>query len=97
MVRDLFLHGTPSMGTVRINRVGFPKCLKDVKAWAKTQARGGVRWVRASEVLTLQWVDNKPVSVLTTIDSANDSVLAMRRAMVDQKFAKIDVPQPKVQ
>ena len=95
LVRDLFLHGTPSMGTVRIYRVGFPKCLKDVKAWAKTQARGGVRWVRESEVLTLRWVDNKPVSVLTTIDSANDSVLAKRRAMVDQKFAKIDVPQPK--
>jgi hypothetical protein len=48
LVRDLFLHGTPSMGTVRINRVGFPKCLKDVKAWAKTQAHGGVRWVRES-------------------------------------------------
>ena len=91
LVRDLFLHGTPSMGTVRINRVGFPKCLKDVKAWAKTQARGGVRWVRESEVLTLQWVDNKPVSVLTTIDS----VLAKRKVMVNQKFAKIDVPQPK--
>jgi hypothetical protein len=27
LARDLFLHGTPSMGTVRINRVGFPKCL----------------------------------------------------------------------
>ena len=79
--------------------VGFPKCLKDVKAWAKTQAHGGVRWVRESEVLTLQWVDNKPVSVLTTIDSANDSandsVLTRRRVMVDQKFAQIDVPQPK--
>ena len=95
LVRDLFLHGTPSMGTVRINRVGFPKCLKDVKAWAKTQARGGVWWVRESEMLALQWVDNKPVSVLTTIDSANDSVLTRRRVMVDQKFAQIDVPQPK--
>ena len=39
--------------------------------------------------------DNKPVSVLTTIDSANDSVLTRRRVMVDQKFAQIDVPQPK--
>ncbi|XP_028407178.1 piggyBac transposable element-derived protein 4-like [Dendronephthya gigantea] len=32
LVRNLFLHGTPSTGTVRINRVGFPQCLKDVKA-----------------------------------------------------------------
>ena len=95
LVRDLFLHGTPCTGTVRINRVGFPQSLKDIKAWAKTQKRGGVRWVRESEVLTLQWVDNKPVSVLTTIDSANDQVVAKRRAMVDQKFTKIDVPQPK--
>ena len=87
------MHGTPSTGTVRINRVGFPQCLKNVKAWAKTQARGGVRWVRESEVLALQWVDNKPVSVLTTIDSANDSVVAKRRLIADLRLRFIYRPE----
>ena len=29
LVTDLFLHGTPSAGTVKLNRKGFPACLEN--------------------------------------------------------------------
>ena len=94
LVSDLFLHGTPSSGTVRTNRVGFPKSLADVKVWARRKKRGTMRWERDSNVLTVQWIDTKPVSLLTTIDSANEKVEVTRRAKRDGKFQEISVPQP---
>ena len=94
LVSDLFLHGTPSSGTVRTNRVGFPKSLADVKVWARRKKRGTMRWERDSNVLTVQWIDTKPVSLLTTIDSANEKVEVTRRAKKDGKFQEISVPQP---
>ena len=34
-----------------------------------------MRWERDPPCLALQWVDNKVVSLLTTIDNANDKVM----------------------
>ena len=91
---DLFLHGTPAVGTTIINRKGFPACLADAKGWARKCERGDVRWVRHSPVLALQWVDSKPVSILSTLHSANDEVVCKRRMKKDGKFEEISVPQP---
>ena len=67
LVTDLFLHGTPSAGTVKLNRKGFPACLENAQAWARTGKRGDIRCARNSPVLALQWIDSKPVSILSTI------------------------------
>ena len=91
LVTDLFLSGTPSSGTVRINRVGFPKTLSDVRVWARGKERGTMRWERESNVLTVQWIDSKPVSLLTTIDSANDKVEVKRRTKKQARDEKIDL------
>ncbi len=61
LVRDLFLHGTPSTGTVKSKRKGFPACLSGAKVWARRAKRGDIRWKRHSPVLALQWIDSKPV------------------------------------
>ena len=53
-------------------RRDFPATLKNSKAWAKGKERGAMWWERDPPCLALQWVDNKVVSVLTTIDNAND-------------------------
>ncbi|CAB4027206.1 Hypothetical predicted protein, partial [Paramuricea clavata] len=53
--------------------------MRNVKVWAKKLKRGSMRWERESDVLALQWVDNKPVSLLTSIDSANDTMPVTRR------------------
>ncbi len=94
LVKDLFSKGTPSVGTVKPNRKDFPKSLLNVKAWAKKRDRGSVRWVRHSPVLALQWIDSKPVSILTTLHSANDKVSCKRRTKKHEKFQEITIPQP---
>ena len=94
LVSDLFLQGTPSSGTARTSRVGFPKSLSDLKVWARKKKRGMMRWERNSNVLTVQWIDCKPVSLLTTIDSANEKVEVKRRTKKDGKFQEVNVPQP---
>ena len=50
LVTDLFLHGAPSAGTIKLNRKGFPACLENAQAWTRTEKRGDVRWVRNSPV-----------------------------------------------
>ena len=94
LVRDLFLHGTPSVGTGKLIRVGIPKCMKNVKEWAKRKQRGSPRWSRESGILYLQWVDSKPVTLLTTLGSANEAVSCTRRTKRNGRFQKVSVPQP---
>ncbi|CAB4041968.1 Hypothetical predicted protein, partial [Paramuricea clavata] len=90
----LFMNGTPSSGTCKTNREGFPKCMKEVKVWARRLERGSMRWARESNVLTLQWVDNRPVSLITSIDSANDKKDVERRTKTKGVFEKVTVSQP---
>ncbi|CAB4039704.1 Hypothetical predicted protein [Paramuricea clavata] len=94
LVQDLFMNGTPSSGTCKINREGFPESMKDVKVWARNLKRGSMRWARESNVLTLQWIDNRPVSLITSIDSANDKKDVERRTKTRGVFEKVNVSQP---
>ena len=94
LVQDLFLKGTPSSGTCRVDREGFPKSMRQVKVWARKLPRGTMRWIRESDVLILQWIDNKAVSLITSIDSANDSVVARRRTKKRGVYEELAVDQP---
>jgi hypothetical protein len=96
LVSDLFSNGTPSTGVVSVGKVGFPTSLSDVKEWARTVEFGDMRWERLSNILTLQWLDHQPISILTTIDSANEVALLHRKVKRDNKLEKIDVNVPKV-
>ena len=96
LVNDLFKLSVPSAGTVRVNRKGFPDSLKDVKTWARGLEEGSMRWERVPPVLVVQWVDNKPVSLLTTIDNANDSVQVKRNKVPNGVWTAVNVLQPKV-
>ena len=93
LVNDLFKLSVPSAGTVRVNRKGFPDSLKDVKTWARGLEEGSMRWERVPPVLVVQWVDNKPVSLLTT--NANDSVQVKRNKMPNGNWNEVNVLQPK--
>ncbi len=94
LVQDLFLKETLSSGTCRVDREGFPKSMKQAKVWARKLPRGSMRWVRESNVLILQWVDNRPVSLATSIDSANDSIVVKRRSKKRGVYEELDVDQP---
>ena len=79
LLKDLLVVGTYACGTMLHNRVGYPQQLKDIKQFNKTAARGGMRWVRMTNILCVQWKDNRVVSILSTIHTANKETTAIRK------------------
>ena len=71
LFKDLFTIAVGPTGTMRENRRDFPQTIKDSKVWAKEKDRCSVQWGRDPPCLALQWLDNKVLSMLTTIDNAN--------------------------
>ena len=96
LFKDLFAQGVLATGTMRETRRDFPAALKNSKEWAKGKERGSMRWERYPPCLALQWVDNKVVSMLTTIDRANDHGLVNRKTKTDGVWNTREVSQPKV-
>ena len=94
LLEHLFLYCTPATGTVKLNRTGIPPCMLNVQEWAKYHKRGDMRWVRHAPVLSLQWIDSKPVTVLTTLFSANEEIDCQRGMKQDGNFQNVMVPQP---
>lgn len=96
LVKDLLLNKTVCCGTIIPNRKGVPSVFKDTKVFAKG-ARGMMRWKREGNLLFLQWLDNKPVTFLSTIHQrAHDYSYAKRRTKVNGQYRPLHVRQPKV-
>ena len=94
LVKHLFERGVPSTGTISETRRGFPENMKNSRQWAKRKERGSMRWDRVPPCLALQWLDNKVVSMLTTIGNANDYVLVNRKAKTANVWRVMQVQQP---
>jgi hypothetical protein len=96
LLKDLLIHGIPACGTVRPNRKGFPVAMKNIKEFEKRSKRGDMRWHRDDTVLTVQWRDNKTVSVMSTMHDANGSTTVNGRTKQSNQFSNISVKQPDV-
>ena len=94
LFKHLFTQGVTATGTVMETRRDFPAGLKNSKACAKGKERGAMRWERDPPCLALQWVDNKVVSLLTTIDNANDRVQVNRKTKTGGEWNTKVVCQP---
>lgn len=94
LVKDLFALQIPSTGTAAENRRDFPNSMKKGKEWAKKKERGSMRWERDGVALALQWKDNRPVTMVTSIDNANDFKLVDRNEKVNNHWQQIEVKQP---
>ena len=95
LVKDLFQVLIPATGTAAENRRGFPETMKKGQQWARRKARGSMRWERDGVCLAQQWKDNRPVTILTSIDNANDFVMVARKEKVGNVWRNINVKQPK--
>ena len=95
LFKTLFTQGVPATGTIIENRKNFPAALKNSKEWAKEKERGAMCWERDAPCLALQWIDNKVVSLLTTIDNANDRVQVDRKTKTAGEWSTKVVYQPK--
>lgn len=96
LIKDLFGLGTPACGTTCENRRGFPLSMKNGKQWARKKARGSMRWKRDGCCLAIQWKDNKAVTILSSINNANDCTIVSRKERVGTTWSTINVKQPKV-
>ena len=96
LVKDLLAAGVPSCGTCAENRKGFPQAMKGGKIWARTAQRGDMRWNRDEEILSLQWKDNKVVTMLSSMHSGDDHVMVTRKTRSDGNWQNVEVKQPAV-
>ena len=94
LLTDLFQRRACAVGTAKLQRKSFPACLQNLKGWARTGKRGDVCWIRKAPVFALQWIDSKPVLILSTIHSGNSQVTCGRRTKRNGKYEKVRVPQP---
>ena len=85
-----------AMGTILDSRCSFPRALKKRIEWAKGQERESMRWVRDSPCLVLQWVENKVVSIITTVGNADEQGQVTRRVRTDGEWRERLVKQPKI-
>ena len=95
LVQDLLDSGIPSSGTTVENRRGFPVEMKGGKQWGSKKERGEMRWSRSNKILTQQWKDTKVVTMISSIENANEKVTVTRKLKgKDGKLAKKAVFQP---
>ena len=95
LFKTLFTQGVLATGTVMETRRDFPPVLKNSKEWAKGKDRGAMRWEPDPPCLALQWIDNKVVSLLTTIDNANNKIQVNRKSKTAGVWSTKVVYQPK--
>ena len=95
LVKGLFDLHVPVTGTAAENRRGFPASMKNGKRWGNKKERGSMRWERDGSCLAQQWKDNRPVTILTSIESANDFVMTSRKQKIGSQWQNVDVKQPK--
>ena len=96
LFRDLFDNGVLATGTILDSRRSFPAALKNSKEWAKGKERGCMRWVRDPPCLVLQWVDNKVVSMITTVGNANGHIQVSRKQRNAGGWTNRLVQQPQI-
>ena len=86
---------TQLVGTLRCNRTGVPKSLRDVKTFERKGKRGDMRYVRNNCILYLQWLDKRSVSLLSTVHCATDHNDASRMVRVEGEWQQQSVSRPK--
>ena len=93
---DLYTQNSPACGTVTENCKGFPVSMKNGKQCVKGKPREEMRGKREGSCLSVQWINNKVLTMLSTIDNANEYVAVDRKVKVNGKWEKIEVKKPYV-
>ena len=88
LFKHLYDQGIVATGTILPSTRNFLPASKKSQEWAKGRERegGGKRWVRDPPCLVLQWVENKLLSMITTVGNTNEQGQVTRRLRTDEEW-----------
>lgn len=93
LFRDLLKKNIWACGTIRSNRIGYPKSTID--KLPKKAARGTHRWLREGNLLFVEWKDTREVQMCSTIYSGSDIGTVQRKVKGGNgQWSTMDVPVP---
>ncbi len=93
LFRDLLTKNFWACGTIRCNRVGFPRTT--LNKLPTTAPRGSMRWIRDDRLLFVEWKDTREVLMCSSFHSANRDQIVQRRVKTpDVKWTEKIVPIP---
>ena len=85
LLLDLYAQNSPACGTLMENHKSLPVSMKNRKQWAKGKPCREMRWKREGSCLSVQWIDNKVVTMLSTINNAKEYVAVDCKVKVNGK------------
>ncbi|XP_039659987.1 piggyBac transposable element-derived protein 4-like [Perca fluviatilis] len=95
LFRDLLLKRIWACGTIRTNRIGFPR--SKVNILVSKSPRGSIRWIRNGSLLFVQWRDTRDVFLCSTLHRAHAEDTVQRRVKgADGQWQLKDVSVPPV-
>eukprot|EP00745_Piridium_sociabile_P024139 TRINITY_DN37977_c0_g1_i4.p1 TRINITY_DN37977_c0_g1~~TRINITY_DN37977_c0_g1_i4.p1 ORF type:complete len:171 (+),score=28.16 TRINITY_DN37977_c0_g1_i4:68-580(+) len=79
LAKYLLSKGTYLCGTMRPNRIGYPRDLIRTKAEVRRLPRGATEWRQCDDMIATSWKDNRMVYYLSTAHPPHDNSGAIAR------------------